>query len=52
MNELILEVLKEIEWIGTINVELYCPCCGEGKVNGHKLDCKLEALIKRLEGEQ
>lgn len=54
-----LEVLKEVEWEGSVcdpdeRCGCYeipaCPCCYGLKRSGHEEDCKLAALITRLEG--
>jgi hypothetical protein len=44
-----LALLKAIEWCAEINDEAACPSCGCWKDEKHNPNCKLDAMIKKLE---
>lgn len=56
----IVAVLREIEWSRPIKdyrrtciaTEAGCPVCGEACRLGHANDCRLAALLAKLEGTQ
>jgi len=50
ITEKVMEVLRRVEWIGgwpkTIRGSKYCPWCERSEWEGHRDDCKLEALVR------
>ena len=45
------DMLKRFEWMHTDNTyAVYCPMCGWEKECGHKPDCELAALLKKVRG--
>ena len=52
-NAELLEALEAVEWTkldwGGNKV---CPWCGNGKIQGHHIDCKRQRAIAKAEGKE
>lgn len=44
----VLRVLKQLEWVGTINREIKCPVCGNLQKFGHYHDCDMLIAIDEV----
>lgn len=50
----VLEVLGQVEWVavGPRQGLRYCPYCARWQSDGHRDDCKLDALLSEGEKEE
>jgi len=47
-----LEALKEVEWIYAEREDDGCPCCGLYKRDGHSPSCKLGNALSKAQGKE